>query len=81
MLFDKDAQFDENKAQAEELGIRVFSFDEVLEAGKHNSGIELHPENVDPDDIIMLNYTSGTTGQPKGVKVTHRGNLINALLV
>ena len=27
--------------------------------------------NVLPDDISMLVYTSGTTGNPKGVQVTH----------
>jgi len=24
------------------------------------------------DDIFMLSYTSGTTGNPKGVKMTHK---------
>ena len=28
--------------------------------------------NVSPDDVSMLVYTSGTTGNPKGVMVTHR---------
>ncbi len=30
------------------------------------------PPQVSPDDISMLVYTSGTTGNPKGVIVTHR---------
>lgn len=32
---------------------------------------------VDPDDIAWLFYTSGTTGKPKGVMLTHR-NLVAA---
>ena len=32
------------------------------------------------DDIYMLNYTSGTTGDSKGVKVSHWGILSSALL-
>ncbi|MBI4464214.1 MAG: long-chain-fatty-acid--CoA ligase [Acidobacteria bacterium] len=33
----------------------------------------------DENDVITLNYTSGTTGQPKGVMYTHRGAYLNAL--
>jgi fatty-acyl-CoA synthase len=36
---------------------------------------------VDEDDPISINYTSGTTGQPKGVLYTHRGAYLNALNV
>jgi fatty-acyl-CoA synthase len=31
------------------------------------------------DDMISINYTSGTTGRPKGVMYTYRGAYLNAL--
>jgi fatty-acyl-CoA synthase len=42
------------------------------------------PEPFPPDvehegQVICLNYTSGTTGHPKGVMYTHRGAYLNAL--
>jgi len=33
----------------------------------------------DEEELISLNYTSGTTGKPKGVMVVHRGAYLNAM--
>lgn len=34
---------------------------------------------IDEDDLITINYTSGTTSRPKGVMITHRNAAINVL--
>jgi fatty-acyl-CoA synthase len=41
----------------------------------------LEPESwlEDEEETISINYTSGTTGQPKGVQYTYRGAYLNAL--
>ena len=35
---------------------------------------------LDEEDTISINYTSGTTGQPKGVMYTYRGTYLNAMV-
>ena len=34
----------------------------------------------DEEEVISINYTSGTTGRPKGVMYTHRGAYLNSLM-
>lgn len=40
--------------------------------------VDLQPEDARPEDVAMVLFTSGTTGVPNGVQVTHR-NLCNIL--
>src|SRR5262249_60546595 len=57
-------------------------FADVQEAGRafgasHPNYLEHQIEAGSPDDLALLCYTSGTTGNPKGVMLSHR-NLIDA---
>lgn len=38
----------------------------------------LPPVDIDENQMLTLNYTSGTTSNPKGVMLTHRANYLNA---
>jgi fatty-acyl-CoA synthase len=40
------------------------------------AGVEPDPVQTTPEDVVNIQYTSGTTGRPKGVLLTHR-NLLN----
>lgn len=40
--------------------------------------VELPPPVTDEEEIAVLLYTSGTTGKPKGVMISHRGLINNA---
>ena len=53
-------------------GLKVMSFDELLEAGAQAPDVS-HPPK--PSDICTIMYTSGTTGDPKGVLLKHSATM------
>ncbi len=55
----------------------AFEYESLLAGAKSLRDEEMAP--VDEWDAIALNYTSGTTGNPKGVVYHHRGAYLNAL--
>ncbi|HEX2164651.1 MAG TPA: long-chain fatty acid--CoA ligase, partial [Thermoanaerobaculia bacterium] len=62
----------------------VTTLDAVMAEGDDADApaFEAHAREVDPEDLASLVYTSGTTGQPKGVMLTHRNfvsNIVTAM--
>jgi long-chain acyl-CoA synthetase len=61
---------------------RVIAFNRIVEMGHNESQRYLSPLSgveVGPDDMAVVLYTSGTTGRPKGVILTQRSMVANAL--
>jgi len=59
---------------------KVIFIDELLELGreylsKHPGFIDEEIAKAQPNDTLMLVYTSGTTGPPKGAMISHRNML------
>ncbi|PWA34859.1 4-coumarate--CoA ligase 2 [Artemisia annua] len=67
------------KQYADENSIKVFTIDAPPEGCLHFSellkgdGNSLPEVEISPDDVVALPYSSGTTGLPKGVMLTHKG--------
>ena len=57
-------------------GPRIYGIDDFLGLGQQ---AVLLPEVPTPDDLAAIVYTSGTTGRPKGVMLTH-GNIVSNVI-
>lgn len=63
------------KTECEEVGIKVYKQMDLAEEGDK---YEIELESPSADSIFTLGYTSGTTGDPKGVLSSH-GNMVATL--
>lgn len=69
----RDEAFKEDMDLAAKAGLTIYTFDEVVKTGCDD--LDQQMKEPEPDTAILFSYTSGTTGTPKGVKLTHKTGL------
>lgn len=70
---DADKEFYDDLSK--KFNIEIHSFSDIESAGANNKQPHAVPG---PDDVCVINYTSGTTGDPKGVMLTHKNFMADA---
>ncbi|NXG57836.1 ACSL5 ligase, partial [Hemiprocne comata] len=69
-LFDKELN-----DRGAKVGVEILALQEVEELGRNNIREPVPPK---PDDLCVVCFTSGTTGNPKGAMLTHQNVVSNA---
>ncbi|GMS90586.1 hypothetical protein PENTCL1PPCAC_12761, partial [Pristionchus entomophagus] len=72
MIMEEEAS-EELVERGRQAGISIHRFSDIIAEGHLHPQPETRPKE---DDVYIISYTSGTTGTPKGVMLTHRNVLI-----
>ncbi|KAJ6713196.1 4-COUMARATE--COA LIGASE 2-LIKE [Salix purpurea] len=79
LLITQACYYEKVKDFSQENGVKIMCVDSAPDGCLHFSDLTQADENVmpqvdlHPDDVVALPYSSGTTGLPKGVMLTHKG--------
>lgn len=70
----EDEVSNDNKEMAEKADLKIYHFNALIAKGAALKQAGTAPAVQEPakEDVYMFSYTSGTTGDPKGVQLSHQ---------